>query len=124
MQPQLATLFLLGIVLLSGAGVIAWFAVVVVIQQIFTQIQSMQDNPPMWLEVPMVTGKYLLAPTIVLFLIAITVMRISPQPRTWSRVLVVCILLGLTIRYILWRSLSSINVADPLNGFFSLGLYF
>jgi cellulose synthase (UDP-forming) len=39
-------------------------------------------------------------------------------------VLVVCILLGLTIRYILWRSLSTLNVADPLNGFFSLGLFF
>lgn len=124
MQPQLATLFLLGIVFLSGAGVIAWFAGVGVIQQIFTQIQLMQDNPPMWLEAPMVMRKYLLAPTMVLFLIAIAVMRISPQPRTWSRVLVVCILLGLTIRYILWRSFSSLNVADPLNGFFSLGLYF
>lgn len=123
MQPQLATLFLLGIVFLSGAVVAAWFAGVGVIQQIFTQIQLMQDNPPIWLEVPMVAGEYLLAPTVVLFLIAIAVIKISPQPRTWSRVLVVCILLGLTIRYILWRSLSTLNVADPLNGFFSLGLF-
>ena len=89
MQPRLATLFLLGIVFLSGAGVTAWFAGVGVIQQIFTQIQLMQDNPPMWLEVPMVMEKYLLAPTVVLFLIAIAVIKISPQPRTWSRVLVV-----------------------------------
>ena len=124
MQPRLATLFLLGVVFLAGAGVTAWFAGVGVIQQIFTQIQLMQDNPPMWLEVPMVARKYLLAPTVVLFLIAIAVIKISPQPRTWSRVLVVCILLSLTIRYILWRSLSTLNVADPLNGFFSLGLYF
>lgn len=124
MQPRLATLFLLGVVFLSGAIVTAWFAGIGVIQQIFTQIQLMQDNPPMWLEVPMVAGKYLFAPTVVLFLIAIAVIKISPQPRTWSRVLVVCILLGLTIRYILWRSLSTLNVADPLNGFFSLGLYF
>ena len=124
MQPQLATILLLGIVFLSGAGIAAWFAGVGIIQQIFTQIQLMQDNPPMWLEAPMVAGKYLLAPTIMLFLIAIAVMKISPLPQTWSRVLVVCILLGLTIRYILWRSLSTLNVADPLNGFFSLGLFF
>ncbi len=124
MQPQLATLLLLSIVFVSGAGVAAWFAGVGVIQQIFTQIQLMQDNPPMWLEAPMVAKKYLLAPTIMLFLIAIVVMKISPQPQTWSRVLVVCILLGLTIRYILWRSLSTLNVADPLNGFFSLSLFF
>jgi cellulose synthase (UDP-forming) len=124
MQPQLATVLLLGIIFVSGAGVAAWFAGVGAIQQIFTQIQLMQDNPPMWLEVPMVAEKYLLAPTIMLFLIAIIVIKISPQPQTWSRVLVVCILLGLTIRYILWRSLSTLNVADPLNGFFSLGLFF
>ncbi len=124
MQPQLATILLLGIVFVSGAGVAAWFAEVGIIQQIFTQIQLMQDNPPMWLEAPMVARKYLLAPTIMLFLIVIVVMKISPQPQTWSRVLVVCILLGLTIRYILWRSLSTLNVADPLNGFFSLGLFF
>lgn len=36
----------------------------------------------------------------------------------------VCILLSLTIRYLLWRSLSTLNVSDPLNGFFSLGLFF
>ncbi|MBW4664216.1 MAG: glycosyltransferase [Chroococcus sp. CMT-3BRIN-NPC107] len=124
MQPQLATLLLLGIVLLSGAGFTAWFAGVGGIEQFFTQIQLMQDNPPMLLEAPMVARKYLLAPTVVLFLIALGVIKISPQPQPWSRVLVVCILLGLTIRYILWRSLSTLNVADPLNGFFSLGLFF
>lgn len=78
----------------------------------------------MWIEVPMVMGEYLLAPTVVLLAIAIAIMKVSPQPRTWSRVLVVGILLALTLRYILWRSLSTLNVADPLNGFFSLGLFF
>jgi cellulose synthase (UDP-forming) len=77
----------------------------------------------MWLEVPRVMGQYLLAPTVILFLLAIAIMRVSPQPQTWSRVLVVSILLILTIRYILWRSLSTLNVSDPLNGFFSLGLF-
>ncbi|MBD2771026.1 glycosyltransferase family 2 protein [Iningainema tapete] len=120
---RLATLLLLSFVVISGVVVVAWFAGVGAINQIFAQIQLMQENPPMWLKVPMVMGEYLLAPTVVLFLIALFVMKVSPQPRTWSRVLVVCILLGLTIRYILWRSLSTLNVADPLNGVFSLGLF-
>ncbi len=121
---RLATLCLLSLVVLSGAFVAAWFAGVGAIQRIFAQIQFMQENPPMWLEVPIVMGEYLLAPTVVLFLLALFVMKVSPQPRKESRVLVVCILLGLTIRYLLWRSLSTLNVADPLNGFFSLGLFF
>ena len=122
-QPQLATLFLLVTVALSAVFVVAWFAGVGQIEQIFTHIQFLQDNPPMWLEVPRVMGQYLLAPTVILFLLAIAIMRVSPQPQTWSRVLVVSILLILTIRYILWRSLSTLNVSDPLNGFFSLGLF-
>jgi cellulose synthase (UDP-forming) len=124
LQPRFATLFLVGIVVLSGAIVTAWFAGVGAIQQIFSQIHFLQENPPMWIEVPMVMGEYLLAPTVVLLAIAIAIMKVSPQPRTWSRVLVVGILLALTLRYILWRSLSTLNVADPLNGFFSLGLFF
>jgi cellulose synthase (UDP-forming) len=124
LQPRFATLFLVGIVVLSGAIVTAWFAGVGAIEQIFSQIHFLQENPPMWIEVPMVMGEYLLAPTVVLLAIAIAIMKVSPQPRTWSRMLVVGILLALTLRYILWRSLSTLNVADPLNGFFSLGLFF
>ena len=124
LQPRFATLFLVGIVVLSGGIVTAWFAGVGAIQQIFSQINFLQENPPMWIEVPRVMGEYLLAPTVVLLAIAIAIMKVSPQPRTWSRVLVVGILLALTLRYILWRSLSTLNVADPLNGFFSLGLFF
>ena len=37
---------------------------------------------------------------------------------------VVSILLALAIRYILWRSLTTLNLADPLNGTFSLVLFF
>lgn len=124
LQPRLATLFLLAVVGLSGVIVVAWFAGIGKIPQLFAQIDFLQENPPMWLEVPKLMGEYLLAPTVVLFMIAITIIKISPQPRTWSRGLVVGILLGLMIRYILWRSLSTLNVADPLNGFFSLGLFF
>jgi cellulose synthase (UDP-forming) len=36
---------------------------------------------------------------------------------------VVGILAGLTVRYILWRSLSTLNLDTPLNGVFSLGLF-
>lgn len=123
-HPQLATLLMLGIVLFFGVIIIAWFSKMGVILKIFAQIELIQQTPPMWLEVPQVMGEYLLAPTVVLFLIATAIMKLSPEPRTWSRVLVVGILLGLTIRYILWRSLATLNLTNPLNGCFSLILLF
>ncbi|NES68254.1 MAG: glycosyltransferase, partial [Okeania sp. SIO2D1] len=80
-------------------------------------------NPPIWVEAPTKKSQYLLLPTILLFLIAQGIMRISPTPKNWSRILVVGILLGLTIRYLSWRSLSTLNFVDPVNGVFSLGLF-
>lgn len=124
LQPQLATLVMLGTVILSGVIVTAWFAGIGAVPKIFAELELLQQNPPMWLEVPMVMGEYLLAPTVALFVIAIAIMKLSPEPRIWSRVLVVGILLCLTIRYILWRSLSTLNLTNPLNGCFSLSLLF
>ncbi len=122
-RPQLGTLVMLAVVVLSGAIVAAWFAGQGTISKIFQQLNDLQNQPPLWLEVPMVAGGYLIVPTVALFLIVLLVMRVSPQPRTWSRFVVVGILLALTIRYILWRSLSTLNVSTPLNGVFSMGLF-
>ncbi|MEM6402629.1 MAG: glycosyltransferase [Cyanobacteria bacterium P01_D01_bin.116] len=118
-----ATLFLISIVILSGVVVGAWFAGEDKINAIFAEINFLQRNPPLWLEAPMVTGKYLLAPTVALLIAVWGIMKISPQPRIWSRRLVVGILLLLTGRYILWRSLSTLNLDTPLNGAFSLSLF-
>ncbi len=120
---RVATLFLLSIVILSAIIVAAWFTGENKINAIFAEINFLQQNPPMWLEAPMVTGKYLLAPTVALLLTVWAVMKISPKPRIWSRRLVVAILLILTGRYLLWRSLSTLNLDTPLNGVFSLGLF-
>ncbi|MGB6295395.1 MAG: glycosyltransferase [Rivularia sp. (in: cyanobacteria)] len=122
-KVRLATLFLLSIVILSAIVVGAWFAGEDRINAIFAELNFLQRNPPMWLEAPMVTGKYLLAPTVALLIAVLGIMKISPQPRIWSRRLVVVILLLLTGRYILWRSFSTLNLDTPLNGAFSLGLF-
>lgn len=120
---QVATLVMLGVVALSALVVVAWFAGEARISAIFTQIDTLQASPPMWIEVPMLAGTYLIAPTVVLFLIAWGITCVSPQPRPWSRTIVVTILLALMGRYLLWRSLSTLNLSTPLNGTFSLGLY-
>lgn len=123
-RSRIATLVMLCIVAFSSLVVGGWFAGDGRITSIFSQIQNFQNNPPIWLEVPRVTGEYLLAPTVILMLIVWLVMQFSPRPQRWSRRIVVAILLLLTIRYILWRSLTTLNLATPLNGVFSLGLFF
>ncbi|MBE9006386.1 glycosyltransferase [Fortiea sp. LEGE XX443] len=116
-------LMLLSIVVLSGFLVGGWFAGDSTINRFFAQISVWQANPPMWLEAPMVNDKYLLLPTLALLIAMFVVMKLSPQPRVWSQRLVVGILFILTLRYVLWRSLSTLNLVNPLNGAISLGLF-
>ena len=114
---------MLGSVILAGGLVAAWFSGNGTLDRLFAQLQAMQNHPPMWLQVPMVMGEYLLTPTVALLAISWVIMRVSPIPRTWSRAVVVGILLMLVTRYLLWRSLTTLNVSDPLDGVFSIGLF-
>lgn len=124
LRPRLATLVMLAVVGIAAAICLAWFAGEGNIHKLFAQLNLLQESPPLWLQVPMLAWEFLLAPTVILLVIALIVMHISPQPRNWSRWVVVGILLVLTGRYILWRSLSTLNLSDPRNGVFSLGLFF
>lgn len=119
----IATLVMLGLIVLAGGLVAVWFSGNGTLNHLFAQLQAIQNHPPMWLEVPMVMGEYLLTPTVTLLAISLLIMRVSPIPQTWSRTVVVGILLMLVIRYLLWRSLATLNVSDPLNGVFSIGLF-
>lgn len=122
-QPKLATLVLFGFVIVAAIVVLLWAIGLGVIEDIFAYLNLLQEQPPMWIEAPMAMAQFIFAPTVIFFLVAMGITRISPQPRTWSRVLVISILLALTIRYILWRSLSTLNLSSPLNGTFSIALF-
>jgi cellulose synthase (UDP-forming) len=119
-----ATLVVLGAVAFAGAIAGAWFAGEGTVSGIFATINTWQQNPPVWLQVPATSKMYLLVPTVVLVSVALAAIKISPQPQKRSRAVVVAIVLALTIRYVLWRSLATLNLSDPLNGIFSLGLFF
>ena len=125
LRLRVATLVMLGIVLSAIVVAAAWFAGEGTITQLFAQLKVLQENPPIWLQAPGVAHqKYLLLPTFGLLVGIFAVMKISPRPRPWSGWLVVGILLGLMGRYVLWRSLSTLNLSNPLNGVFSLWLFF
>lgn len=119
-----ATLVVLGAVAFAGAIAAAWLGSEGTVSSIFATINTWQQNPPVWLQVPATRKMYLLVPTVALVSVALAAIKISPQPQKWSRAVVVAIVLALTIRYVLWRSLATLNLSDPLNGIFSLGLFF
>lgn len=123
-RPRVVTLVMPYLIGGISAIAAAWFLGEGTVRQLFIQLQALQENLPIWLQVPSTGDRYhLLAPTIVLCLISLGVMKISPQPRTWSRVVVVSILFALTIRYVLWRAIATLNLENPLDAVFSLGLF-
>ncbi len=123
MRPPVATLVMVGIILLSALFVAGWFAHVGVIKGIIAQLRAWQQQSPIWLQVPLSMGGFLFFPTIALSVVALAITYISPRPRVWSRLVIVAILLILTIRYVLWRSLVTLNLSDPLNGSCSVALF-
>jgi cellulose synthase (UDP-forming) len=117
------TLLMLGILGAVGAISTAWFWGEPTIADFFARLNFWQEHPPNWIAVPDYSSQYfLLIPTVVSWLIAQVVMKLSPHHRAWSRLFIVSLLLTLTIRYVLWRSLATLNLTSPLNGIFSLGL--
>ncbi len=122
LQPHLATLILVGIVFIGGLIVFSWAMGLGVITDIFNYLNLLQENPPVWLEVPVEMGRFLLLPSVVIFLLVFIITKISPQPRVWSRFTTIAILLILTVRYVKWRSLSTLNLSNPLDGTFSIAL--
>ncbi|MGG6266191.1 glycosyltransferase [Leptolyngbya sp. AN03gr2] len=122
-SPPAATLMLLSVVMLSGAIVLAWFAGQGTISRIFERLNRLQENPPMWIDAPMQLGNYFLFWTVLLLLSIVLITKVSPRPQAWSRIVVVGTLLVLLLRYLVWRSLTTLNLSSPLNGVFSLGLF-
>ncbi|NDJ15928.1 glycosyltransferase [Myxacorys almedinensis A] len=113
-----------GVIAIAALISVAWFSGQGTILTIFEHLNALQEMPPIWLAVPMVTGEYLLFWAVFLMLIVLAITKLSPTPQPWSRALVVGILIVLSVRYVLWRSLSTLNLSNPLTGVFSLGLFF
>jgi len=119
-RPPTGTLVLLAIAFLILSVFVLWAAGVSEITQVFNYLAFGQQHPPTWLYIPNISDNYLWLPTVGLFFAVLLITKISPEQKPWSRLVVVLILLGLIGRYLLWRSLASLNLNTPLNGFFSL----
>lgn len=123
-RVPIATLVILGLFGFASAISWAFLSGEGTVSGIFTQINIWQQNPPVWTQVPAISQMYLFIPTAILLSTVFATIKISPQPQKWSQAVVIAIVLALTIRYVLWRSLATLNLSNPLNGIFSLGLFF
>jgi cellulose synthase (UDP-forming) len=118
-----ATLFLLGAaLLLAGTIAFVWFWGQGYMGEISQQIAVMEANPPMWMQAPKWVWHYFLFWTVSLMVGVWAIIKLSPRPQTWSRWLIIGILLALTTRYLYWRA-STLNLSTTLNGIFSIGLF-
>jgi cellulose synthase (UDP-forming) len=118
--PTLVILSALGFV---GAIAISWLLGNTHVTELFVQLHLIQSNPPQWLMPPQLGNNYyLLVPTLILFLVAQVVMKLSPKPTVFSQRLVGSLCLLLFFRYFAWRSLCSLNVSNPVDGIFSITL--
>ena len=107
------------------AVAVAWYLGENTTVTFFTHLHDWQQQSRWWLDVPQFSNfAYLFLPTIILLLVVHLIMVVSPQPRTWSRAIIIGIILAITIRYLLWRSLSTLNLSNSLDGIFSLGFFF
>ena len=120
---QVPTLVILSALGFVGAIAISWLLGNSHVTELFVQLHLIQSNPPQWLMPPQLGNNYyLLVPTLILFLVAQVVMKLSPQPTVFSQRLVGMLCLLLFFRYFAWRSLCSLNVSNPVDGIFSITL--
>ncbi len=121
---RIPTLLILSVLGFFGAIATSWLLGNSQVTELFVQLHLIQSNPPQWLMPPQLGNQYyLLIPTVFLFCVAQVVMKVSPDPQVWSRRLIGTILLALFVRYFLWRSLSTLNFSNPVDGIFSISLF-
>lgn len=119
--PTLLMLSVLGFLVAISTS---WLLGNIHVTELFVKLHLVQSNPPQWLMPPQLDRQYyLLAPTLILFIVAQAIMKLSPTPQVWSQRLIGSVFLVLFARYFLWRSLSSLNLSSPVEGIFSLSLF-
>lgn len=119
---QLPTFFALGVLLALLSLQVAWILGEPRTNQFFRVLDRWQQRPPAWLQTPM-EGFWAWSWPCLLLVLLWGITRLWKRPSFWPRLVVVGILATLTVRYLLWRSLSTLNLSTPLNGSLSLILY-
>jgi cellulose synthase (UDP-forming) len=103
---------------------VGWLLEIPLINQLFYQLHLAQTSPPTWIEVPNFEQSFLIyLPLIIFVSLTWVITKASPTPQPWSRTAIILLSMGLTFRYLLWRSLSSLNLSNPIEGIVSLAVF-
>lgn len=120
---QAPTLIIFSALGLMGAIAISWLLGNSHVTELFIRLHLIQSNSPQWLTPPQLgSNYYLLVPTLILFLVAQVVIKLFPEPTVLSQRLVGGLCLILFVRYFAWRAFCSLNLANPVDGIFSITL--
>lgn len=121
-QFRLYPLTVIIIILLSSLIAIffTWIYQQETINYFLSYIHLKCHNLSLWLKVSEFNS-YL--PLIISVLIVQITMQLSPRQNKWSRIIIVSTSLFFMSRYFWWRSHSSLNLIDPINSIFSIGLF-
>ena len=119
-----ATVVFLAIPVLILIIAIAWWSNIEGVATFFHAWDAFELNPPAWLQVPsQLRGPWLVLPTTLALLLWQIILRLSPHPRLWSRIIMVSGLALVTLRYLVWRGLATLNLDNPLDGTVSLMVF-
>ncbi|WRH66370.1 MAG: glycosyltransferase [Planktothrix sp. GU0601_MAG3] len=121
--PQTATLVFLGLITFISLITIGWLRGEPNITEFFNTLCQWQNHPHWLSEVPEISPEYLFLPTLIFVIIAGIIIKLSPQPQTGTRALIVGMNLAIVIRYLLWRAVSTLNLTHPVPGILSLSLF-
>ncbi|MDB9312724.1 glycosyltransferase [Spirulina sp. CS-785/01] len=119
----LATFLFISLITILTSILAAWFAQVPHMTQFFTKINSLEEQLPPWLNTLLTPHHTSSLVVIGLLGFTLVFLRLFPRPKTWTRPLIVALLLAFALRYLTWRSLSTLNLSDPINGSVSLLLF-
>ncbi len=120
MHPLSLTILLL-VMFAAGIAVAVWQEFPLL--QCWLKAWAEASPVPSWLDISHLPPWYVLSLPFGLMGLAWGLTKLSPKPRVWSRALMVAILLALMIRYVVWRTLTTLNFDSTLNGLVSVGFW-
>ncbi|MDX2097082.1 MAG: hypothetical protein SFW36_04840, partial [Leptolyngbyaceae cyanobacterium bins.59] len=116
-----ATLIFILLPSLGVGTIVAWANHVPMVEAGFARLSEFQRQAADWFPAPGDRPAWML--TLVLFCLMQIITRTPYAVRRGMQILVATLLMVLTLRYLLWRSLTTLSLNTPLEGAFSLTLY-
>jgi cellulose synthase (UDP-forming) len=114
--------------LIIGSAIVAvtlyagWYLFPNLVPEPGVEIHQLRETIAAFLSNQAPTIEQAFLPCLGVGLVVFLIQLITPKPARWSRICIVLLMLGLAIRYNLWRIFHTLNLDHPLNAAFSIVL--